>query len=64
MSERMLERMSEDMSEIMSDCSKYCFNFVSVQGSEFGLAAMAEGVVECSETIFIGTANQVASAAS
>ena len=35
-------------------------NFVFVQGSEFGLAAMAEGVVERPETIFIGTANQVA----
>ena len=31
-----------------------------VQGSEFGLAAMAEVVVERPETIFIGTANQVA----
>ena len=31
-----------------------------MQGSEFGLAAMAEVVVECPETIFIGTANQVA----
>ena len=35
-------------------------NFVFVQGSEFGLAAMAEVVVERPETIFIGTANQVA----
>ena len=35
-------------------------NFVSVQGSEFGLEAMAEVVVERPETIFIGTANQVA----
>ena len=44
-----------------SHCSKYCWlNFVSVQGSEFGLAAMAEVVVERPETIFIGTANQVA----
>ena len=42
-------------------CSKYCwFNFVFVQGSEFGLEAMAEVVVERPETIFIGTANQVA----
>ena len=42
-------------------CSKYCWlNFVSVQGSEFGLEAMAEVVVERPETIFIGTANQVA----
>ena len=42
-------------------CSKYCWlNFVFVQGSEFGLAAMAEVVVERPETIFIGTANQVA----
>ena len=41
--------------------SKYCWlNFVFVQGSEFGLAAMAEVVVERPETIFIGTANQVA----
>ena len=31
-----------------------------VQGSGFGLAAMAEVVVERPETIFIGTANQVA----
>ena len=31
-----------------------------MQGSEFGLAAMAEVVVERPETIFIGTANQVA----
>ena len=30
-----------------------------MQGSEFGLAAMAEVVVERPETIFIGTANQV-----
>ena len=44
-----------------SHCSKYCWlNFVFVQGSEFGLAAMAEVVVERPETIFIGTANQVA----
>ena len=42
-------------------CSKYCWlNFVFVQGSEFGLEAMAEVVVERPETIFIGTANQVA----
>ena len=42
-------------------CSKYCWlNFVFVQGSEFGLAAMAEVVVERPETMFIGTANQVA----
>ena len=33
---------------------------VFVPGSEFGLAAMAEVVVERPETIFIGTANQVA----
>ena len=40
-----------------SHCSKYCWlNFVFVQGSEF----MAEVVVERPETIFIGTANQVA----
>ena len=40
---------------------KYCWlNFVFVQGSEFGLAAMAEVVVERPETIFIGTANRVA----
>ena len=31
-----------------------------MQGSEFGLEAMAEVVVERPETIFIGTANQVA----
>ena len=31
-----------------------------MQGSEFGLAAMAEVVVERPETIFIGTANRVA----
>ena len=44
-----------------SHCSKYCWlNFVFAQGSEFGLAAMAEVVVERPETIFIGTANQVA----
>ena len=42
-------------------CSKYCWLiFVFVQGSKFGLAAMAELVVERPETIFIGTANQVA----
>ena len=42
-------------------CSKYCWlNFVFVQGSEFGLEAMAEVVVERPETIFIGTGNQVA----
>ena len=42
-------------------CSKCCWlNFVFVQGSEFGLEAMAEVVVEPPETIFIGTANQVA----
>ena len=42
-------------------CSKYCWlNFVFVQGSEFALEAMAEVVVDCPETIFIGTANQVA----
>ena len=42
-------------------CSKYCWlNFVFVQGSEFGLVAMAEVVVERPETIFIGTANRVA----
>ena len=35
-------------------------NFVFVQGSEFGLAAMAEVVAERPETIFIGTANRVA----
>ena len=46
-----------------SHCSKYCWlNFVFVHGSEFGLAAMAEVVVERPETIFIGTANQVAKA--
>ena len=45
----------------LAHCSKYCWlNFVFVQGSEFGLAAMAEVVVERRETIFIGTANQVA----
>ena len=33
-------------------CSKYCW-----LGSEFGLEAMAEVVVECPETIFIGIAN-------
>ena len=45
----------------LAHCSKYCWlNFVFVQGSEFGLAAMAEVVVERPETIFIGTANQVA----
>ena len=44
----------------LAHCSKYCWlNFVFVQGSEFGLAAMAEVVVEGPETIFIGTANQV-----
>ena len=31
-----------------------------MQGSEFGLAAMAEVVVKRPETIFIGTANRVA----
>ena len=31
-----------------------------VQGSEFGLAAMAEVVVERPETIFIGTATRFA----
>ena len=36
--------------------AQLCF----VQGSEFGLAAMAEVVVERPETIFIGTANRVA----
>ena len=42
-------------------CSKYCWlNFVFVQGSEFGFEAMAEVVVERPDTIFIGTANQVA----
>ena len=45
----------------LAHCSKYCWlNFVFAQGSEFGLAAMAEVVVERPETIFIGTANQVA----
>ena len=34
--------------------------FFFVQGSEFGLAAMAEVVVERPETIFIGTANRFA----
>ena len=42
-------------------CSKYCWlNVAFVQGSEFGLEAMAEVVVERPETIFIGIANQVA----
>ena len=45
----------------LAHCSKYCWlNFVFVQGSEFGLAAMGEVVVERPETIFIGTANQFA----
>ena len=45
----------------LAHCSKYCWlNFVFVQGSEFDLAAMAKVVVERPETIFIGTANQVA----
>ena len=45
----------------LAHCSKYCWlNIVFVQGSEFGLAAMGEVVVERPETIFIGTANQVA----
>ena len=45
----------------LAHCSKYCWlNFVFVQGSVFGLAAMAEVVVERPETIFIGTANRVA----
>ena len=45
----------------LAHCSKYCLlNFVFVQGSEFGLAAMAEVVVERPETIFIGIANRVA----
>ena len=45
----------------LAHCSKYCWlNFVFVQGSEFGLAAMAEVAVERPETILIGTANQVA----
>ena len=35
-------------------------SFFFVQGSEFGLAAMAEVVVECRETIFFGTANRFA----
>ena len=49
----------------LAHCSKYCWlNFVFGQGSEFGLAAMAEVVVERPETIFIGTANQVAKGAS
>ena len=44
----------------VAHCSKYCWlNFFFVQGSEFGLAAMAEVVVERAETIFIGTANRV-----
>ena len=44
----------------LAHCSKYCWLiFVFVQGSEFGLAVMAEVVVECPE-IFIGIANQVA----
>ena len=31
----------------LAHCSKYCWlNFIFVQGSEFGLAAMAEVVVE------------------
>ena len=39
----------------LAHCSKYCWlNFVFVQGSEFGLAAMAEVVVECPETISLG----------
>ena len=39
----------------LAHCSKYCWlNFVFVQGSEFGLAAMAEVVVERPGTIFIG----------
>ena len=43
----------------LAHCSKYCWlNFFFVQGSEFGLAAMAEVVVERPETIFIGTANR------
>ena len=45
----------------LAHCSKYCWlNCVFVQGSEFGLAAMAEVVVERPETIFIGAANRVA----
>ena len=43
----------------LAHCSKYCWPFF-VQGSEFGLAVMAEVVVERPETIFIGTANRVA----
>ena len=42
----------------LAHCSKYCWlNFVFWQGSEFGLVAMAEVVVERPETIVIGTAN-------
>ena len=44
----------------LAHCSKYCWlNFVFMQGSEFGLAAMAEVVMERPETIFFGVANQV-----
>ena len=44
----------------LANCSKYySFNFNFGQGSEFGLAAMAEVVVECPETIFIGTTNRL-----
>ena len=44
----------------VAHCSKYCWLNFFVQGSEFGLAAMAEVVVERPETIFIGTANRFA----
>ena len=45
----------------VAHCSKYCWlNFFFAQGSELGLAAMAEVVVERPETIFIGTANRFA----
>ena len=74
MSEDMSERMSKDMYVCtngilwmafcflfdVAHCSKYCWLNFFVQGSEFGLAAMAEVVVERPEAIFIGTANRFA----
>ena len=59
--QKICQKSCQKMCQKECHCSKYCWlNFVFVQGSEFGLAAMAEAVVERPETIFIGTANQVA----
>ena len=44
----------------LANCSKSCWlNFNFGQGSEFGLSAMAEVVVERLKTIFIGIANRI-----